>query len=217
VTPAASALAQALSSPPTFSSFFAASLLAALALAAGAFALRRTPALAALRRALDGLVLTLLAAALLAMVALSAAQILVRNVFESGFLWIDPLLRQLVLVLAILGGLVATGRKRHIQVSLLERFVSGRARRIAGCIVALVALAICLSVVHASLLLLRDELAAGERGIFGIPSWIILLAFPVGFSSLGMRFAYLAFLESTGESPQRNEIEDVVASSSGAA
>jgi TRAP-type C4-dicarboxylate transport system permease small subunit len=135
------------------------------------------------------------------MVMLSALQILMRNVFDSGFLWIDPLLRHFVLFIALLGGIVATGQKRHIQISFLERFLHGKARHIVGSIAAALSVVICLAIVHASLLLLRDEIASGERALFGIPSWVILMAIPAGFLSIALRFANLVFLELAGEAP----------------
>ncbi len=69
------------------------------------------PAMIAIRRVLDGVVMSLVAAVLLAMVLLSALQILLRNVLDTGLLWIDPLLRHFVLFLALLGGIVGHGEQ----------------------------------------------------------------------------------------------------------
>jgi TRAP-type C4-dicarboxylate transport system permease small subunit len=161
-----------------------------------------------LKRALDGLVALLVATVLLAMVLLSGLQILLRNFLDTGLLWVDPLLRHLVLFIALLGGIVATGHKRHIQINLLERFLHGKARRIVSSFAAAIAVVLSLAVAHASLLLVRDEIASGEKTLFGIPSWLILLAIPIGFIAIALRFGNLTFLELAGEAPQGEELPD---------
>jgi TRAP-type C4-dicarboxylate transport system permease small subunit len=177
-------------------------LAALFAVAGAAFALRRVPAMIALRRVLDGVVMSLVAAVLLAMVLLSAVQILLRNVLDTGLLWVDPLLRHFVLFLALLGGIVATGRKRHIQINVLERLLHGRTAHVVGAIVAAISAGICVAIAHASILLIRDEMSSAEKAVFGIPSWMILLAIPIGFFAIALRFAYLVPLELSGEAPQ---------------
>jgi len=203
-----SPLAQALSAPPGLRDFLLAMTSGLLLLAGVCFAARRTKLMTAIRGGLDGFVAFLVAVVLLAMVLLSALQILLRNVFDTGLLWIDPLLRHFVLFIALLGGIVATGQKRHIQISALERFVHGKARRIVGSIAAALAVVICLAIVHAGLLLVRDEISSGERALFGIPSWIIVMAIPAGFLAIAIRFANLIFLELAGEAPSGEELGD---------
>jgi TRAP-type C4-dicarboxylate transport system permease small subunit len=166
-----------------------------------------------IRKSLDGLVAFLVAIVLLAMVLLSALQILLRNVFDTGLLWVDPLLRHFVLFIALLGGIVATGQKRHIQISFLERFTHGMTRRIVGGLAAATAVVICLAIVHAGLLLVRDEIASGERALFGIPSWVLILAIPAGFLGIAIRFANLIFLEIAGEAPLGEGMDELGAGS----
>ncbi len=202
MTPESTRPLGALASVPGLPAFLAVSLAAVFMVTAVAFALRRTPAMIVLRRLLDGVVMTLVASVLLSMVGLSAIQILLRNILDTGLLWIDPLLRHFVLFIALLGGIVATGRKRHIQINVLERLIHGSALRVVGAGVALVSTAICLAIAHAALLLVRDEMVSGERAVFAIPSWIILMAIPIGFVAIAIRFAYLVPLELAGEAPR---------------
>jgi hypothetical protein len=77
---------------PTFGSFLATVGTALLGIALGAFFARNTAPVRFLRDRLERLLGGLVAALLLAMVFLSMLQIVLRNVFDSGFLWIDPLL-----------------------------------------------------------------------------------------------------------------------------
>ncbi len=71
-----------------------------------------------LHRAEDALLVLLLST----MIVLASTQILLRNLFDSGFVWIDPLLRVLVLWLGLIGATVATRNNRHIRIDLLTRF-----------------------------------------------------------------------------------------------
>ena len=178
------------------------------ALAAGLlFAVRKTAALTAVRREADRFLGWLVAGLLLTMVFLSGLQILLRNLFDTGLLWIDPLLRRLLLVLAFAGAILATGAKRHVQINVLGRLVRGPARRFAGPLVAFLAGGVCLALAHASLELLRDELEFGEIAFLAVPSWLVVLVLPVSFFALAYRFFDLGFLEVVGEAPASPEEE----------
>jgi C4-dicarboxylate transporter, DctQ subunit len=174
---------------------------ALLVLAGGAFALDRTPVGPRLRRALDRGLEWLIAAILLGMVFLSALQILLRNVFGTGILWIDPLLRHLVLAVAFSGAILATGAKRHVQINVLGRLLRGRAARIGGAAVALLAGLLCTWLTHAALLLLAEELEFGETVFLGLPAWGIALVFPVAFVVMAFQSFHLVFRELAGEAP----------------
>jgi TRAP-type C4-dicarboxylate transport system permease small subunit len=177
-----------------------------LVLGGAAFALDRTAVGPPLRRALDRGLEWLIALLLLGMVFLSALQILLRNVFETGILWIDPLLRHLVLAVAFAGAILATGAKRHVQINVLGRLLKGRGARIGGGAVALLAGILCTWLTHASLLLLSEELAFGETVFLGVPSWAIVLVFPVALAVMALQSFHLVFRELAGQAP-RDRIE----------
>ena len=52
-------------------------------------------------------------------------QIVLRNFFNSGIVWADPLMRHIVLWLGCLGGAVATYKVRHINIDVLSRYLKG--------------------------------------------------------------------------------------------
>ena len=56
------------------------------------------------------------------MIVLATTQILLRNFFDLGFVWADPLLRVMVLWLGMIGATVATRDNRHIRIDLLSQF-----------------------------------------------------------------------------------------------
>ena len=45
---------------------------------------------------------------LVSMIILSFTQIVLRNLFETGLIWIDPLVRQMLLWITLVGAMVAT-------------------------------------------------------------------------------------------------------------
>ena len=93
-----------------------------------------------LHRAEDALLVFLLSA----MIVLAATQILLRNFLDSGFVWIDPLLRVLVLWLGLIGATVATRNNRHIRIDLLSRFFSRNVHRLIQSIIGQISAWTCL-------------------------------------------------------------------------
>jgi TRAP-type C4-dicarboxylate transport system permease small subunit len=139
------------------------------------------------------------------MVLLAGLQIVLRNLFDSGLLWIDPLLRHLVLLLAFAGALLATGAKRHIQINALGRLLTGTASRIAGAVVAVAAGSISLTLAYAALRFFADEIELGGTVFLGLPSGAVVGILPLSFLALAFRFYYLAYAEAAGEAPQPAE------------
>jgi TRAP-type C4-dicarboxylate transport system permease small subunit len=190
---------------PGFGPFVGTSAVVMLVLAGAFFLTRNTPPVAWLRTHVERMLGILVAVILLVMVALSGLQILLRNLFDSGLLWIDPLLRHLTLLLAFNGAILATGMKRHVQINVLGRLLRGTAQKVGGAIVAAASAVVCLALTHASLLLVVDELEFGETVFLGLPAWIVAAVFPLSFVLLAFRFFYVALLEIVGEAPAAGE------------
>lgn len=201
MTPLADSLAIALAGLPGPGRFAGLGFALLLPIAGAVFALRSRPfverSMHVVRRFLEGAT----AALLLAMVVLSGLQILLRNAWESGLLWIDPLLRHFVLLLAFLGALTATGQKRHLQINLLGRLLSGGWSRVVGTFVALAGALVCLELARASLALMAEEIPTGEIAFLSVPTWSVIAVFPVSFLGMAFRLMLLAFEEAAGLAP----------------
>ena len=123
-----------------------------------------------------------------AMVLLGAAQIFFRNVISIGLVWIDPLLRHLVLWVALLGASIATRENRHISIEILPARVPQATRnRIYGCLQIFSAL-VCLVLVYPALRFILDDFRVGKYLVFGIPRWVAQAVMPVMWLVLGVRF-----------------------------
>lgn len=146
----------------------------------------------------------LIAILVLAMVLLAGAQIVLRNFFETGLSWADPLLRAMVLWAAMLGALAAAREDKHIGLDVLAHFVHGTARRAMRVVTLLFAAGICATMAWYGYGLVELDFG-GTNTIAGIPNWLVEAIIPVGFGLLALRFALRAFL------PPRNEDMPVLA------
>lgn len=155
-------------------------------------------------RWLDRIETGLIALLVLAMVVLAGAQIVLRNFFDTGLEWADPLLRAMVLWTAMLGALAAARDDKHIGLDILAHFVHGKARRAIHLVTLLFAAGVAgLMAWHGYGLVMLDY--GGTATIAGIPQWMIEAIIPLGFGLIALRFLAHAFL------PPRNEDMPVLA------
>ena len=125
---------------------------------------------------------------LVLMVVLAFLPILFRNLLSVGFLWIDPLLRHLVLWVALLGASLATRENRHIKIDLLAPHLDPlkRVRLEAG--LALLSGAVCWLLVWPAVEFLRLEYEVGKTLIWKIPLWASQAVMPLMLTVIGARF-----------------------------
>lgn len=151
---------------------------------------------------IEDAVLTLL---VLALVVLAGGQILLRNVFDTGLSWADPLLRAFVLWSAMLGALIAAREDHHIGIDFIARFARGTARRIARILALGGAAVLCAAMAWHSVGLVAIDYAGNTAGAAGIPSWLLESVLPVGFALMALRFAIRACMP-----PPEPEVSPVV-------
>jgi len=142
----------------------------------------------------------LIAVLVLAMVLLAGAQILLRNLFDSGFAWADPLLRAMVLWAAMLGALAAARDDKHIGLDLVAHFVHGRAKRVLRVVTLLFAAAVCAAMAWHGVSLVQLDYGSGVA-IAGIANWVVEAIVPVGFALLALRLAIRAFCAPRSDAP----------------
>jgi TRAP-type C4-dicarboxylate transport system permease small subunit len=149
----------------------------------------------ALTRAEEIVLITLLSI----MVVMSFLQVVLRNVFSSGILWADILLRHILLWLGFLGAAIATSENRHINIDALRRFLSPRIRTIMEVVTDLFAAGICLLLASAAWEFVQGEIADRRTVLEDIPSWYAQIIIPVGFGLLAVHFIIRAILRSRGQ------------------
>jgi len=152
-----------------------------------------------------------LALLLAAMIALSFLQVVLRNLAHTSFVWVDPLLRHMLLWLAFLGAMLASRLGRHINVDAFSRLLKPRQLRAARTVTHLFAASVCLLLSKATMQLVLQEMEFGRTGVLGLPLWFLELVMPLAFLGMSSRFvghalASLLGKESQPEAPPLPEV-----------
>lgn len=128
------------------------------------------------------------------MIALAATQIILRNIWESGIVWGDPMTKILVLWVAMLGAMSATRDGNHINIDLLSRFLPAKAQTVNRMITDLFAAAVCAVLTyHAARMVMIDHETASVA-FATVPTWVCELIIPIGFGTMGLRFLNASLL-----------------------
>ena len=125
----------------------------------------------------------LLVLLLTAMIGLAGSQILLRNLFDSGIGWADPVLRVLVLWVGMLGAMIATQQDKHIRIDLLTRYLSPTWRERTAHLNHLFSAIVCGLLAWHSGRFVYFEWQDGNTLINNIPVWIAELILPIGYSN----------------------------------
>lgn len=138
----------------------------------------------------DGLLVGLLAA----MIVLAISQIVLRNLFDSGIVWADSVLRMAVLWVGLLGALAATRDDKQITVDVLSRLLSQRWRGVARVVTDLFTCAIAGVVAWHAGRMVQMAHEFGDKTTFGPPTWIFQLILPFGFGLISVRYLIYAVI-----------------------
>lgn len=124
------------------------------------------------------------------MVIIGFAQVVLRNIFETGIPWADPMLRYTVLWLAFIGASVATRENRHINIDVLTRLLSPKLKKIASILTNLFALSVCLILLKSSIDFIKIEMEFPSEIFLGLKNWMLEIIIPIGFSIMSLRFFF---------------------------
>jgi TRAP-type C4-dicarboxylate transport system permease small subunit len=133
---------------------------------------------------------TALILSLVIMLCMALLQIVMRNFFESGFLWAESFLRVLVLWVAVLGAMVATRERNHINIDLISRFLANRHSRWAERLTNIFSAFICTICAFYAVEYIQYEFEDGTIAFGFVPVWITQSIIPVGFIVMACRFVF---------------------------
>lgn len=153
--------------------------------------LRRTQQF--LNRIEDGLLIGLL----LTMMVIAIFQILLRNLFEAGIVWGDPLLRMLVLWVGLIGAMVATRFDNHIRIDLLNRYLPNHLKAIVKVIVGSFTAITCGILAFYSFQFVRFEFEDGGFAFAKVPVWFCASIIPLAFLVITLRSLTSAIIQFT--------------------
>jgi len=139
------------------------------------------------------------------MILIAFMQIILRNLFDTGLTWGDPLVRNLVLWVGFIGAALATREGKHINMEVVSRWVPPQGKVFIGTLTSLFSSLICALLTYASLKFIRNEAQMGDLTFLKIPSWIPELILPVIFGLMALRFGFHALknlsMALRGENP----------------
>lgn len=166
---------------------------------------------------------SLLVAILTAMIVFAVYQIIARNLFGEGIVWIDPLLRTLVLWVGLAGAVVATRTDNHIRIDVFTKYLPKQLQPYIQRTVYLFTLLICLLIAWHSARFIYSEYEYETIAFSGVPSWIAGLIIPLSFALIAIRYMLLFIspyerkivLESESAVPESTVSKPTVSESTG--
>ncbi len=119
---------------------------------------------------------------------LAVGQIVLRQIFNTGFIWADELIKLIVLWLAMVGSVAAARDNRHIRIDLLSHLLSDNVIRYIRVIVDLFAAGVCVVLSWHAWRYLQLEIEFEDTVLIDTPAWILHIIVPVAFALLAYRF-----------------------------
>jgi len=123
-----------------------------------------------------------------AIVVFSATQILLRNVFDAGIIWISPLLGVLVLWVGLLGALLATRNRAHIKINILETYLPQKYKLIVQAVSNLFSAVILFVLTFYSIEFVKLDLDTTLVVFGSVPVWVAQIILPATFMLMALRF-----------------------------
>ncbi len=141
-----------------------------------------------LTRALRFVESALLAGMLATMIGVAAFQVIARNLFESGLMWGDGLVRVLVLWVTLLGGMVASRYDEHIRMDLVARFASESWNRVLRRLTSAFTVVVCALFAWHSARFVWFDYQAGVLAFGAVPAWVCEAIMPFGAGVMALRY-----------------------------
>lgn len=144
-----------------------------------------------LERAGSTLETIILVILLTSMMLLAVGQIVLREIFSTGVVWADELVKLMVLWLAMVGSIAASRENRHIRIDALSHVLPGLAVDVSRVLVDLFAAFVCAVVAWQAWLYLQLEIEYQDTVLVNIPAWIAHSVMPAAFLLISFRFLVL--------------------------
>jgi len=142
-----------------------------------------------LDKIIDRMEQRLLVTLLSLMILIAFSQIVLRNLFDTGLAWGDPLVRNLVLWVSFIGATLATKEGKHINIDVVSRWMPPRGKILVEAITGLFSSLICALMSFAALKFIKNEAQMGGGTFLGIPLWIPEIILPITFALMALRFS----------------------------
>jgi len=125
------------------------------------------------------------------MLGIAFFQVVMRNIYDVGYIWADIMVRVLVLWVGLLGATVATSEGRHLSIDVVTKFLPARLTKIIHVVTWSFALTVCALLARASFGYIEMQKLSNEPAIFGIPVHITEIIIPIAFVLISFHFSVL--------------------------
>lgn len=122
------------------------------------------------------------------MMLLAVGQIVLREVFSTGFVWADELVRLMVLWLAMVGSIAACRDNRHIRIDVLSHLLPDAVVRITRMAVDVFSAVVCAVMAWQAYRYLQLEIEFDDKVLISTPSWLAHMIMPIAFALISYRF-----------------------------
>ncbi len=136
---------------------------------------------------------TILVFLMLAMISLAVFQIFLRNFFDAGIIWADPLVRVLVLWIGLIGAMAASRTDNHISIDVISRYLPLSVKKITSLLVYLFTAGVTALMAWHSYRFVSMERADGITAFAGVPAWVCEAIIPVAFAIISIRYTLFFF------------------------
>ena len=123
------------------------------------------------------------------LVLLAVGQIILREIFETGFFRADELIKLIVLWLAMVGSIAATRDNRHIRIDALSHLLPDPAVTAVRLFVDVFAAIVCGIVAWQAWRYLQLEIEFEDTVLINVPAWVAHVVVPGAFALMSYRFA----------------------------
>lgn len=147
----------------------------------------------------DGILVTLLSV----MLSTAVLQIFLRNLFESGLSWADPMLRILVLWVGMVGAILASRENNHISMNILTHFLPAKVKRAVKVLVDIFTSLVSAIIAYHSFKFVLSEYQVGTIAFASVPSWLCESIIPAAFTIIALRYLIFALWHSRMVVPAR--------------
>ncbi|MFP4477143.1 MAG: TRAP transporter small permease [Desulfatibacillaceae bacterium] len=126
---------------------------------------------------------------LLSMILMAFGQVVARNVWHGGAMWVEEVLRIEVLWIAFLGAALAAEFNRHVKIDILSHLLgAGMAGKILDSLAQIWLMLVCSMLFIASVDYINMERAYSSATMIGaVPDWVFRLVIPYFFVATVVR------------------------------
>jgi len=128
------------------------------------------------------------------LIVLGGVQIVLRNIFHSGLLWADPLMRHIVLWLGCLGAALATTSARHINIDVFSRLLPKNIKPWRRSVVYGATAAATFMLGVSAWRLVVDEKLYSKVAFGSLPVWVLQIILPIAFFMISYRSVVNLFI-----------------------